>query len=180
MPFRAFVCPRSAEVRPGDAALVQGATAPQPAHTPHLATDEPHRDSMATTRPCEASIPRHAVRRQNPRQEPSAVILHAGICAGGRPKGRSLPRSSTWPAPVAHRRMLRVREERDRARQLSSPHLECLASAHHPGHARTHVSRRHRAQIQKKDANTPNRRTRQRIHPPNRPNRKPSHPSTND
>ena len=28
----------------------------------------------------------------HPRQEPSAVIPHAGICAGGRPQGRSLPR----------------------------------------------------------------------------------------
>ena len=25
-------------------------------------------------------------------EEPSAVVPHAGICAGGRPKGRSLPR----------------------------------------------------------------------------------------
>ena len=29
---------------------------------------------------------------KHPRQEPSAVILHAGICAGGGPKGLSLPR----------------------------------------------------------------------------------------
>src|SRR5665811_2190141 len=28
----------------------------------------------------------------DPSQEPSAVVPHAGICAGGRPKGRSLPR----------------------------------------------------------------------------------------
>jgi hypothetical protein len=28
----------------------------------------------------------------DPSEEPSAVIPHAGICAGGRPKGRSLPR----------------------------------------------------------------------------------------
>jgi SRSO17 transposase len=32
----------------------------------------------------------------------------------------------------------------------------------------------------KKDANTPNRRTGQTTRPANRPNRKPSHPSTND
>jgi hypothetical protein len=78
---------------PGDPALVQGAAA----HTAHLDADEPHRDSMATTRPPEASVPRHAVGRQNPRQEPSAVIPHAGICAGGRRQRRSLPRS---PVPV--------------------------------------------------------------------------------
>ena len=28
----------------------------------------------------------------HPRWEPSAVVRHAGICAGGRPRGRSLPR----------------------------------------------------------------------------------------
>ena len=28
----------------------------------------------------------------HPRQEPSALVPHAGICAGGRPQGRSLPR----------------------------------------------------------------------------------------
>ena len=37
-------------------------------------------------------FPERALRRQNPRQEPSAVVPHAGICAGGRPQGRSLPR----------------------------------------------------------------------------------------
>jgi RNA-directed DNA polymerase len=37
-----------------------------------------------------------------PRQEPSAVVPHAGICAGGRPQGRSLPRLS--PAASGPRR----------------------------------------------------------------------------
>jgi hypothetical protein len=69
---------------PGDAELAQGAAASQPTLTLDLATDEPHCDQVATTRPSEASIPRHAVRRQNPRQQPSAVIPHTGICAGGR------------------------------------------------------------------------------------------------
>jgi len=41
-----------------------------------------------------ASLPGGALRRQNLRQEPSAVVPHAGICAGGRPQGRSLPRPS--------------------------------------------------------------------------------------
>jgi len=39
-----------------------------------------------------ASLPGSAPGRQNLRQEPSAVVPHAGICAGGRPQGRSLPR----------------------------------------------------------------------------------------
>ena len=40
-----------------DAALVPGAAAPQPAHAPELGADEPHRDTMATTRPRHASLP---------------------------------------------------------------------------------------------------------------------------
>src|SRR3954471_15884921 len=47
---------------------------------------------MATATTRDASLPGGALRRQNLRQEPSAVVLHAGICAGGRPRGRSLPR----------------------------------------------------------------------------------------
>ncbi len=39
----------------------------------------------------------------HPRQEPSAVIPHAGICAGGRPQGRSLPRPWSWRRPAAGR-----------------------------------------------------------------------------
>jgi hypothetical protein len=68
-------------------ALVQGAAAPQPAHPPQLDTDGPHHETMVTTRPPTASLPRRALRRQNPRQEPSAVIPHAGICAGAARKG---------------------------------------------------------------------------------------------
>ena len=33
----------------------------------------------------------------DPRQEPSAVVPLAGICAGGRPQGRSLPRPTQSP-----------------------------------------------------------------------------------
>ena len=36
----------------------------------------------------------------DPRQEPSAVVPHAGICAGGRPKGRSLPQSRCCSSPL--------------------------------------------------------------------------------
>src|SRR6202521_3108525 len=38
---------------------------------------------MATTTPRPAPLARTAIRRHYPRQEPSAVVLHAGICAGG-------------------------------------------------------------------------------------------------
>ena len=36
-------------------------------------------------------IRKAATMRYYPRQEPSAGIPHAGICTGGRPKGRFLP-----------------------------------------------------------------------------------------
>jgi hypothetical protein len=49
---------------------------------------------MATTRPRKTPLPRRTLPRPYPRQEPSALAAHAGICAGGRPQGRSLPRSS--------------------------------------------------------------------------------------
>ena len=46
---------------------------------------------MAAPCPHRASLPQRALRRQDPRQEPGALIPHAGICPGGRPQGRSLP-----------------------------------------------------------------------------------------
>jgi hypothetical protein len=44
------------------------------------------------------------------RQEPSAVVPHAGICAGGRQQRRSLPRPSLvgYPGPVLSRRNAKV------------------------------------------------------------------------
>ena len=41
---------------PGDPVLVQGATAPQPAHPAQLDQNGPPRDSMATTSPRAASL----------------------------------------------------------------------------------------------------------------------------
>src|SRR6476661_10202526 len=49
---------------------------------------------MAATCPHPAPLPGHALRRSYSRQEPSAVVPLAGICAGGRLQGRSLPRST--------------------------------------------------------------------------------------
>ena len=103
--------------QPGDAALVQGAAAPQPAHPPHLEADGPPRHPMAATCPHPASLPTRALRRQHPRQEPSAVVPHAGICAGGRPQGRSLPRHIRDAGTNRHRE----RNERVRHRRSSAP-----------------------------------------------------------
>src|ERR1043165_5622988 len=44
-----------------------------------------------------ALLPGRTLPRSHPRQEPSALAAHAGICAGSRPQWRSLPRS----APVS-------------------------------------------------------------------------------
>ena len=49
------------------------------------------RKQVATLCPHRASPPQRGLRRQDPRQEPGAVVPHAGICPGGRPQGRSLP-----------------------------------------------------------------------------------------
>ena len=77
----------------GHLALAQGATAPQPALESDLEAHVPDRESMAPFRPHPASTTDRALRRPHPRQEPSALTVHAGICAGGRPQGRSLPRT---------------------------------------------------------------------------------------
>jgi hypothetical protein len=59
---------------------------------------------MAPASPDHASFAQPAIQRQDPSQEPSALAVHAGICAGGRPsqtgEGRSLPR------PFGHVRQL--------------------------------------------------------------------------
>ena len=83
-------------LRGGDQALVSGAAAPQPAHQPHVGAHEPSRGSLAPARQDHASLAQRALRRQYPRQEPRALAVHAGICAGGSPspqgEGLSLPR----------------------------------------------------------------------------------------
>src|SRR5262249_49402233 len=77
----------------GDPALARGSAKPQPARLPKLEPDKPSRGPVAPATPHPAPLPRRALPRSHPRQEPSALAAHAGICAGGRPQGRSLPRS---------------------------------------------------------------------------------------
>jgi RNA-directed DNA polymerase len=48
-----------------------------------------------------APLARATLRRHDPRQEPSALDAHAGICAGGRRQRRSLPRSTGHPSPAS-------------------------------------------------------------------------------
>ncbi len=95
-------CGRSVP-RSGNLALVPVATAPQPAHTPELGAHDPHRQPIATARSPNASLAPHALRRPHPREEPSALAAHAGICAGGRRRRRSLPRSTGRPGSSTRR-----------------------------------------------------------------------------
>src|ERR1035441_8173403 len=76
--------------RPGGQALVPGAAAPQPAHPPELGTHGPSRHPVAAPGPDHAPLAERAIRRPHPKQEPSALAAHAGICAGG-PPARAVP-----------------------------------------------------------------------------------------
>src|SRR3954454_23417647 len=58
---------------------------------------------MATSAADPAPLARAAIRRDHPRREPSAVVPHAGICAGGGWQQPSLPQ----PIRVAERRITR-------------------------------------------------------------------------
>ena len=75
----------------GQAALAAGAPASQPARPPDLGADGAPRRSMATSARDHAPLARSPLRRQNPREEPSALDAHAGICAGGARQRPSLP-----------------------------------------------------------------------------------------
>ena len=77
---------RDCEVPPqtSDEAQVQRATAPQPAPSAQLGADGPPDHTVATTSPLAAPLPERALRRPYSRQEPSALIALARICAGGR------------------------------------------------------------------------------------------------
>ena len=77
--------------RPDPVALDSDAPAPEPTPPHDLGALQPDREEMAAPCPHRASLPQRALRRQDPRQEPGALIPHAGICPGGRPQGRSLP-----------------------------------------------------------------------------------------
>ena len=76
---------------PGGQALAPGAAAPQPADPPELGTHGPSRHPVASPGPDHAPLAERAVRRPHPKQEPSALAAHAGICAGGGPPIRAVP-----------------------------------------------------------------------------------------
>ena len=98
---------RSARQQPGHrclpptarTAVVLGAPASEPASPGDVGADAASHRPVAPARPHPAPLSRGALRRSHPRQEPSAVVPHAGICAGGGPKGPSLPPSRRCRSP---------------------------------------------------------------------------------
>ena len=81
---------RSATRRPGTGTGRSGAAASATA----LNWERMHRIATRWLPPARVTHPdpRRAIRRQNPREEPSAVVPLAGICAGGGQQWPSLPR----------------------------------------------------------------------------------------
>jgi len=61
------------------------------------ASGSPTRSTSSASRTCAGRPGPDGSGCGAPRQEPSALAAHAGICAGGRPQGRSLPRSILRP-----------------------------------------------------------------------------------
>jgi hypothetical protein len=84
VPRGANQCPYSRAIpNRGNALLAADATATQSEESHHLGEDEPNCGTLASSTANLASVARTAVSRQDPRQEPGAVVPHAGICAGG-------------------------------------------------------------------------------------------------
>jgi hypothetical protein len=72
--------------------LVSHLTTAQPAPSHDLAAEVSTRDPVAARTPYDASVSRATPTRYDPRQEPGAVVPHAGIWAGGAGQPASLPR----------------------------------------------------------------------------------------
>ena len=72
--------------------MAEVASAAEPTSSSELGTHALYCQPMVTTSPLCASLPGSAVRRQNLKEEPSAVVPHAGIRAGGCRQRQSLPR----------------------------------------------------------------------------------------
>ena len=66
--------------------------AAKPAAQADVAEDDADRGALAAQSEATATLSRVAVRRNDLRQEPGAVVPHAGICAGGGEQSPSLPR----------------------------------------------------------------------------------------
>jgi len=79
----------------GEAALARVAQAAQPNGTSQLGEVHPARRPLLSANQDATPIAMSPLRRQNPREEPGALVAHAGICAGGR--GEILVPTATLP-----------------------------------------------------------------------------------
>src|SRR5439155_7154064 len=71
----------------GHPALATGAAASQPERPAHLETSPSPRRSMAAPTPHPSPLAKHALRRQNPREEPSALTRTLGSVRGAAGNG---------------------------------------------------------------------------------------------
>src|SRR4029453_18730641 len=82
--------------------LVADAAPPHSAPPDDMAAHVRPRRALAAQTPYPSSVSRATPARHDPRQEPGAVVPHAGICAGGAGSPASLPRpSQTYLTPSA-------------------------------------------------------------------------------
>jgi len=79
---------------PRDVAVVVDASPPWRQTQDDLAPSVPAGSPLATLAAYPASLSQSTSNRYDPRQEPGAVVPHAGICPGGTPQGVSLPGST--------------------------------------------------------------------------------------
>ena len=147
-PARALQLLRSARQQRGHArlpttghlALAIGAHTPQPERPDHLEADRPPRCAMATPTPHPSPLARRALRRQNPREEPSALTRTLGSVRGAFGNGRPYrdcsgrvsvtAAQSFWAVPTGW-----VGRQQSR-RELAAVHRSDLGlAAHREGHA---------------------------------------------
>src|SRR5215831_16613082 len=102
----------------GEAALARGAQAAQSNSAPQLGEVHPARHPLLSANQDATPVAMSPFRRQNPREEPGALAVHAGICAGGEEK-------SFVPTATIERRPFRskLRPGRDQAYRR----LRCLS-----------------------------------------------------
>lgn len=78
--------------RRGDSLVASRLAAAKPTESHDVGANAPAGRTLDPITPCPSSLSLGSLRRSNPRQEPSAVVPHARICAGGDPnrkvKGR--------------------------------------------------------------------------------------------
>jgi hypothetical protein len=87
---------------PGSAVMNHGAPAPETADPDDMEAHAAPVEPLDPVGPGASSLSMGALRRSNPRQEPSALAAHARICAGGCPGLRRRAVPTAIPEPAGH------------------------------------------------------------------------------